>query len=202
MLDTYNQKEIGQKLVALHGKRILVLGACCGFGRGMTRALQAASAHVIAADNNADALKLMNGVVPLTLRGDADVALRRVGRQWGTARLDAVLNLMPLRRPEMIDMNIAVLQGVVQGFLPALTEREGQIVSVVARPEQALDLGAGAMAPAMASAQAALATALQRDGLLLNMISVGEGGVKPARTAAVGLLAKSLGPLTGAELRV
>jgi len=187
---------------ALHGQRVLVLGACCGFGRGMVRALNAASARVIAADSNADALKLMSGAMALPLRGEADVALRRVGRQWGTARLDAVLNLMPLRHPEKIDLNIAVLQGVVQGFLPSLTAQQGQIVTVVARPEQALDLGAGAMAPAMASAQSALAHMLRRDGLMLNMISVGDTGAKPARAAAFGLLAQSLGPLTGAELRV
>jgi len=206
MLDSETQDQavagINLQKGALHGHRVLVLGACCGFGRAMVRTLNAASARVIAADSNADALKLMSGAMPLPLRGEADVALRRVGRQWGTARLDAVLNLMPLRHPEKIDLNIAVLQGVVQGFLPSLTVQQGQIVSIVARPEQALDLGAGAMAPALASAQSALAHMLRRDGLMLNMISVGDTSAKPARAAAFGLLAQSLGPLTGAELRV
>ncbi|MEP1768448.1 MAG: hypothetical protein ABJJ53_17635 [Sulfitobacter sp.] len=202
MLDAETQTGVTQPAGALQGQRILVLGACCGFGRGMVRALNAASAKVIAADSNTDALKLMSGVVPLALRGEADMALRRVGRQWGSARLDAVLNLMPLRRPELIDLNIAVLQGAVQGFMPSLIPQGGQILTVVARPDQPLELGAGAMAPALLSAQNALAQTLKRDGLLLNMISVGEGGVKPARSAAIGLLGKSLGPLTGAELRV
>jgi hypothetical protein len=83
-----------------------------------------------------------------------------------------------------------------------LSTRDGQIVSVVARPDQALDISAGAMAPALVSVQSALAHALRRDGMTLNLINVGEGAVKPARTAVIGLLARSLGALTGAELRL
>lgn len=186
----------------LKGQRIIVLGACCGFGRGMARALIASGAQVIAADANADGLKQLSGAVPLTLKGTPEEALRRVGRAWGEARLDGVLNLMPLRHPDQIDLNIAALQGVVQGFMPALSARGGQIVTVVARPEQALDVGAGAMAPALLSAQSALAHALRRDGITLNLINVSEGAVTPARTAVIGLLAKSLGQLTGTELRL
>ncbi|WP_299023611.1 SDR family NAD(P)-dependent oxidoreductase [uncultured Sulfitobacter sp.] len=201
MLDSETQ-QMKRPSGTLQGQRILVLGACCGFGRGMARALAASGAQVVVADSNADALAQISNAVPLPLKGEADVALRRVGRAWGEARLDGVLNLMPLRQPDKIDLNVAVLQGIVQGFMPALTLREGQIVSVVARPEQALDVGAGAMAPALASAQSALAHALRRDGLTLNMVSVGEGAVKPARTAVIGLLSGALGSLTGAELRL
>lgn len=186
----------------LKGHRIVVLGACCGFGRGMARALVASGAQVVAADSNAEGLKQLSGAVPLTLKGTPEDALRRVGRAWGEARLDAVLNLMPLRHPDQIDLNIAALQGIVQGFMPALSARGGQIVTVVARPEQALDLGAGAMAPALVSAQSALAHALRRDGITLNLINVNEGAVTPARVAVIGLLARSLGQLTGTELRL
>ena len=209
MLDAKPDDKLSQtapgRVRVLRGQRIIVLGACCGFGRGMVRALTISGAQVVAVDANAAGLKQLDGAIPMPLRGDADLALRRVGRAWGDAQLDAVLNLMPLRHPDKIDLNIAVLQGIVQGFMPALTADtgiDGQIISVVARPEQALDVGAGAMAPAMGSAQTALAYALRRDGLSLNMISVGNGAVKHARTAVVGLLAKSLGPLTGAELRL
>jgi NAD(P)-dependent dehydrogenase (short-subunit alcohol dehydrogenase family) len=202
MVETRSDAAFGSSAFLLQGQRIIVLGACCGFGSGMVRALVASGAQVVVADANQEALAQMSGAVPLPLRGQPEAALRRVGRAWGEARLDAVLNLMPLRRPHEIDKNIAVLQGIVQGFMPALTASHGQIVTVVARPEQALDLVAGAMAPAMVSAQAALAHTLQRDGMTLNLISVGEGAVKPARTSIVGLLAKSLGPITGAELRV
>lgn len=201
MLDNKIEKKPKAKGI-LQGQRILVLGACCGFGRGMARALTASGAQVIAADANAEGLKQLTGAVPLTLKGAPEEALRRVGRAWGEARLDALLNLMPLRHPNQIDMNIAALQGIVQGFMPALSTRDGQIVTVVARPEQPLDIGAGAMAPALVSAQAALAHALRRDGLALNLINVSEGAVTPARTAVVGLLAKSLGQLTGTELRL
>lgn len=186
----------------LHGHRIIVLGACCGFGRNMVRALGASGAQVVAADGNAEALKKIGAGVPLTLKGEPEEALRRVGRAWGEARLDAVLNLMPLRHPDKIDLNIAMLTGIVQGFMPALAAREGQIVTVVARPEQPLDVGVGAMAPALLSAQAALSHALRRDGLTLNLVNVGENAVTPARTAVLGLLAKSLGALTGSELRL
>ncbi len=186
----------------LKGQRIIVLGACCGFGRGMTRALIASGAQIVAADSNAESLKQLTGAVPLTLRGTPEQALRRVGRVWGEARLDAVLNLMPLRHPDQLDMNIAALQGIVQGFMPALSARDGQIVTVVARPEQPLEVAAGAMAPALLSAQSALSHALRRDGLTLNLINVGEGAVTPARKAVVGLLTKSLGQLTGTELRL
>ncbi len=186
----------------LQGQRIMVLGACGGFGRNMVRALGASGAQVVAADSNADALKQITGAVPVALRGAPEDALRRIGRAWGEAQLDAVLNLMPLRHPENIDLNIAVLQGVIQGFMPALSVRDGQIVTVVARPAQPLDVASGAMAPALVSAQAAFAHALRRDGLTMNLINVGEGAVKPARTAVVGLLAKSLGSLTGSELRL
>ncbi|MEH6523630.1 hypothetical protein [Sulfitobacter sp.] len=186
----------------LQGQRIMVLGACCGFGRSIVRALGASGAQVVAADANAEALKQISGAVPLALKGAPEEALRRVGRAWGEARLDGVLNLMPLRHPDKVDLNIAVLQGIVQGFMPALSTRDGQIVTVVSRPDQALDVVTGAMAPALVSVQGALAHALRRDGLTLNLINVGEGAVKPARTAVVGLLAKSLGSLTGSELRL
>lgn len=186
----------------LKGQRIMVLGACCGFGRGMARALVASGAQIVAADANGEGLAQINGAVPLLLKGTPEEALRRVGRAWGEARLDAMLNLMPLRHPDQIDMNIAALQGIVQGFMPALSAREGQILTVVSRPEQALDVKAGAMAPALVSAQTALAHALKRDGITLNLISVGEGAMTPARTAVVGLLAKSLGQLSGTELRL
>jgi hypothetical protein len=169
----------------------------------MVRALEASGAQVVAADSNADALARIGGAaVPLTLKGPPDEALRRVGRAWGEARLDSVLNLMPLRHPARLDMNIAVLQGIVQGFMPALGARAGQIVTVVARPEQALDVGAGAMAPALASAQAVFAATLRRDGITLNLVNVGQAAAVPARQAVAGLLAGSLGPLTGSELRL
>jgi NAD(P)-dependent dehydrogenase (short-subunit alcohol dehydrogenase family) len=186
----------------LQGRRIMVLGACCGFGRSIVRALGASGAQVVAVDTNAEALKQLSGAVPMALKGAPEDALRRVGRAWGETRLDGVLNLMPLRHPDKIDLNIAVLQGIVQGFMPALSAREGQIVTVVARPDQALDVATGAMAPALVSVQGALADALRRDGLALNLINVGEGAVKPARTAVVALLARSLGSLTGSELRL
>jgi NADP-dependent 3-hydroxy acid dehydrogenase YdfG len=201
MLDTETQTT-KRPAGLLQGQRIMVLGACCGFGRSIVRALGAAGAQVVAADANAEALKQISGAVPLALKGPPDEALRRVGRAWGEARLDGVLNLMPLRHPDKIDLNIAALQGVVQGFMPVLSARDGQIVTVVARPNQALDVMTGAMAPALVSAQGALAHALRRDGLTLNLINVGEGAVKPARTAVVGLFAKSLGSLTGSELRL
>lgn len=201
MLDNKTEKR-PKAAGILKGQRIMVLGACCGFGRGIVRALIASGAQIVAADANAEGLKQMTGAVPLALKGTPEEALRRVGRAWGEARLDAVLNLMPLRHPDRIDTNIATLQGIVQGFMPALSAREGQIVTVVARPEQALDVGAGAMAPALLSAQSALAHALKRDGISLNLINVSEGAVTPARTAVVGLLAKSLGKLTGTELRL
>ncbi|MCX7566108.1 hypothetical protein OS189_07120 [Sulfitobacter sp. F26169L] len=201
MLDT-DTKVVSRPAGILQGQRIIVLGACCGFGRAMVRALRASGARVVAADTDAQTLRQIEHAVPLTLKEPPEEALRRVGRQWGEARLDAVLNLMPLRNPARIDQNVAILQGIVQGFMPALSAREGQIVTVVARPEQALDVATGAMAPALVSAQAAFAHALRRDGLTLNLINVGEGAVKPARTAVVGLLAKSMGTLTGAELRL
>lgn len=201
MLDIEAQKT-KRPAGVLQGQRIMVLGACCGFGRSIVRALDASGAQVVAADSNGDALKQITGAVPLVLKGAPEDALRRVGRAWGEARLEGVLNLMPLRYPDKIDLNVAVLQGIVQGFMPALSMRDGQIVSVVARPDQALDISAGAMAPALVSAQSALAHALRRDGMTLNLINVGEGAVKPARTAVIGLLARSLGALTGAELRL
>jgi NAD(P)-dependent dehydrogenase (short-subunit alcohol dehydrogenase family) len=188
----------------VQGRRIIVLGACCGFGRAMIRTLGAAGAQVVAADTGAQALARLGGrAVPLTLRGAPEEALRRVGRAWGEARLDAVLNLMPLRHPGKVDLNIAVLQGVVQAFLPALMLREGQIVSVVSQPEQPLDVAAGAMAPALLSAQTAFVHALQRDGLTLNLVHLGAGGaLGPARLAVSSLLAGSLGALNGSELRL
>ena len=201
MLNTKTVKILANKGI-LNGQRIVVLGACCGLGRGMTRALITSGAQVIAADANAEGLAQLKGAVPLTLKGTPKESLRRVGRAWGEARLDAVLNLMPLRFLDQLDTNIAVLQGIVQRFMPALSAGEGQIVTVVARLEQPLDVGAGAMAPALVSAQTALAHALRRDGLSLNLVNVSEGAVTPARTAVVGLLAKSLGPLTGTELRL
>ena len=205
MLDAETHKQMAQTKRAagiLRGKRIIVLGACCSFGRAMSRALMACSAQVVAADASADGLKHMGDAVPLHLKGTPEEALRRVGRAWGEARLDAVLNLMPLRHPDKIDLNVAALQGIVQAFMPALSAREGQIVTVVARPEQALDVGAGAMAPALGSAQMAFAHALRRDGLTLNMVNVSEVAITPARAAVVGLLAGSLGPLNGSELRL
>lgn len=201
MLDSETQV-LNRPAGILRGRRIIVLGACCGFGRSMTRALAASGAQVVAADRDAQALAQISGAVPLVLKGTPEAGLRRIGKAWGEARLDAVLNLMPLRHPASVDLNIAVLQGLVQGFMPALSTHNGQIVTVAARPEQPLEVAAGAMVPALASAQAAFAHALRRDGLKLNMISVGEGSVKPARSAVVGLLAGSMGPLTGAELRL
>tara|TARA_R110002020_G_scaffold475858_1_gene713219 strand:+ start:39584 stop:40189 length:606 start_codon:yes stop_codon:yes gene_type:complete len=186
----------------LKGRRIIILGACCGCGRSMTRALTASGAQVVAADEDAGALGQIGGAVPLVLKGVQAAELRRIGKAWGEARLDGVLNLMPLRHPVSVDLNLAVLQGIVQGFMPALSVHHGQIVTVAARPDQALEVVAGAMVPALASAQTAFAHALRRDGLRLNMITVGEGGVKPARVAITGLLAGSMGPLTGAELRL
>jgi NAD(P)-dependent dehydrogenase (short-subunit alcohol dehydrogenase family) len=202
MLDNVTKSQTKRAAGILHGQRIIVLGACCAFGRSIVRALAASGAQVVAADTDADGLAQITGAVPLTLKGTPEEALRRVGRAWGEARLDGVLNLMPLRHPDKLDLNIAVLQGIVQGFMPALSARDGQIVTVVARPEQSLDVAAGAMAPALVSAQAAYAHALRRDGLRLNLINVGAGAVAPARSAVVGLLAKTMGPLTGTELRL
>ena len=201
MLDSETQM-LKQAAGVLKGRRIIVLGACCGFGRSLTRALSASGAQVVAADEDAAALSQISGAVPLVLKGTPEAGLRRIGKAWGEARLDAVLNLMPLRHPLSIDLNITVLRGLVQGFMPALSAHQGQVVTVAARPDQALDVAAGAMVPALASAQAAFAHALRRDGLMLNMISVEEGSVKPARAAIVGLLAGSMGALTGAELRL
>jgi NAD(P)-dependent dehydrogenase (short-subunit alcohol dehydrogenase family) len=187
----------------LKGRRIIVLGACCGFGRAMIRTLAMAGAQVVAADSDVDALSaLEGGAMPLTLRGAPEASLRRAGRAWGEARLDSVLNLMPLRHPDRIDMNIAVLQSVVQGFMPALAASQGQIVSVVARPDEALDVAAGAMGPALLSANAAFAHALRRDGLTLNTVTVGDGGLAGARIAVTGLLSGALGRLSGSDLRV
>ena len=78
----------------------------------------------------------------------------------------------------------------------ALSACEGQIVTVVARPEQTLDVAAGAPVSAQA------AHALRRDGITLNLINVGKGAVNPVRAAVVGLLAKSFGSLRGTELRL
>ena len=90
MLDTKADQRAAPKLL-LQGKRIIVLGACSGFGRSITRALGASGAQVVAADANGEALKQIKGAVPLTLKGTPEEALRRVGRAWGEARLDAVL---------------------------------------------------------------------------------------------------------------
>lgn len=201
MLDS-RAEQMQQPQLVLKGQRIIVLGAACGFGRSFVRALLAAGAQVVAADEDANAVSRFKRAVPLTLNGPPEEALRRVGRAWGEARLDGVLNLMPLRHPEKLDLNVAVLEGIVQGFMPALSNREGQIVSVVARPAQPLDLAAGAMAPAVLCAQAALAHALRHDGITLNLVNVGEGELSPARTAVVGLLANTLGKLTGTEIRL
>jgi NADP-dependent 3-hydroxy acid dehydrogenase YdfG len=201
MLDSETAKS-KRAAAVLQGQRIIVLGACCGFGRSMVRALGAAGAQVVAVDESAEALAQIDGGISLMLKGAPEEALRRIGRKWGEARLDNVLNLMPLRHPEKIDMNVAVLRGVVQGFMPALSARQGQIVTVAARPQQPLDVAAGAMVPALVSAQAAFAHALRRDGLSLNLISIGEGTVTPARAVVVGLLARSLGGMTGSELRL
>ncbi|MGB5862837.1 MAG: hypothetical protein WBG95_00895 [Sulfitobacter sp.] len=201
MLDSQTS-EMKRAAGVWRGRRIIVLGSCCGFGRGMVRALERAGAQVVAADTNATALREMDAGTPLPLKGEPVAALRRIGRAWGEVRLDAVLNLMPLRHPDKVDLNIAVLQGIVQGFMPALGARHGQIVSVAARPAQPLELGAGAMAPALLSAQAALAHALRRDGITLNLVNVAPDGVGPARIAACGLLSGALGPVTGSELRL
>lgn len=186
---------------ALSGQRIIVLGACCGFGRGVVRDLVAAGARVVVADANTAALSQFAGAVPMPVKGAPVEALRRIGRVWGAARLDAVLNLMPLRHPDEIDLNIAFLTALVQGFMPALAPREGQIISVVGRPDQPLDVARAALAPALATAQAAYVHALHRDGLSLNMINVSSGAGGPARTAVKGLLGKSLGRITATELR-
>ena len=159
----------------LKGRRMLVLGASSGFGRNIMRALNSAGAQVVFADTNAERLARIDGAIPLALKGLPEDALRRAGRAWGQARLDGVLNLMPLRHPAAIDMNIAVLQSIVQGFMPVLSARQGQIVTVVARPEQPLEIVAGAMAPAMLSAQTALAHALRRNGLSLNLVNMATG---------------------------
>ncbi len=187
---------------SLSGQRIIVLGAACGFGRGVIRVLGAAGAQVVAVDSNAGGLGQLKGAVPLPLKGAPADGVRRIGKAWGDARLDGVLNLMPLRKPSEIDLNIEMLQSIVQGFMPALAAREGQIITVVARPDQALDVAAGALAPALVSAQAAFAHALKRDGLVLNLINVGEDAVAPARKAVLGLLQGAVGPLTGAQLRL
>ncbi len=204
MLDTEKTREQSSAPAgaALLGQRIIILGAACGFGRSMARALREAGAQVVAIDADTEALKMLQGAVPLPLKGAPKDALRRIGRAWGEARLDAVLNLMPLRKPADINLNIETVQGIVQGFMPALSAREGQIVTVVARPDQALDVAMGAMAPALASAQGAFAGALSRDGLSLNLVNVSEVAVAPARRAVMGLLTRSVGPLTGAELRL
>lgn len=201
MLDT--QTETQRKTRgALQGKRIIILGAACAFGRSMVRALDAEGAQIVAIDSSATGLKKIGVPTSLHLRDAPEVGLRRIGRGWGETRLDAVLNLMPLRHPHEIDLNIATIQGLVQGFMPALSAREGQIITVVARPDQPLDVATGAMAPALVSVQAAYAQALKRDGLSLNLVNVGEGAVAPARTAVMGLLTRAVGPLTGGELRL
>ena len=201
MLDSETQS-IRRPAGVLQGQRIMILGACSGFGHSMARVLAASGAQVVAADSNIEALQQVPGAVPMALKGAPQDAVRRVGRIWGKARLDAVLNLMPLRYPDKVDLNVAVLQSLVQGFLPALSAHQGQIVTLVTRPTQALDVGAGAMGPALVSAQAAFADALYREGLSLNLINVRADAVKPARTAITGLLAQTLGPITGAELRL
>ena len=87
MLDNKIEKKPKAKGI-LQGQRILVLGACCGFGRGMARALTASGAQVIAADANAEGLKQLTGAVPLTLKGAPEEALRRVGRTSGRPLLN------------------------------------------------------------------------------------------------------------------
>lgn len=201
MLDT-RATSVPKGLQGLQGQRIIILGACCGFGRNLCRTLDGAGAQVIAVDEDARALARIEAGMPLALKGAPEAALRRIGKSWGETRLDAVLNLMPLRHPHALDLNITVLQGIVQGFMPALSAREGQIITVVARPDQPLDVSSGAMAPALLSAQQAYAHALRRDGLSLNQINVSETAVAPARSAVLGLLARSVGPLSGAELRL
>ncbi|MEP3439984.1 MAG: hypothetical protein ABJN72_00750 [Sulfitobacter sp.] len=186
----------------LHGKRIIVLGACCGFGRSMARAMMGCGAQVVVADAAGEGLERIGKAVPLALKGEPEDALRRVGRAWGEARLDAVVNLMPLRQPGRIDLNVAVLQAAVQAFMPALTASDGQIVTVARRPEQALGVQAGAMVPALLSAQGAFVDALRRDGLALNLVNMGTRADAAARPAVIGLLARSMGPLNGTELRL
>lgn len=203
MLDSQtNQIKAAKAKGILQGKRVMVLGACCSLGRSMARALVGCGAQVVVADANAEGLGSIGRTVPLVLKGAPEEALRRVGRAWGEAKLDAVVNLMPLRHADKLDLNIAVLQGIVQAFMPALVAHEGQIVTVVGQPEQALDVGAGAMTPALLSAQAAFVHALRRDGLTLNLVNMGDGSVAAARPAVIGLLAQSLGRLNGAELRL
>ena len=206
MLDVDTQKAPTMTVAGpstLQGRRIIILGACCGFGRAMVRALGTAGAQVVAADSDAQALGQLEGkAVPLTLKGAPEEALRRLGRAWGEARLDAVVNLMPLRHPDKVDLNIAVLQGIVQGFMPALGGSGGQIVSVLGRPKEVLDVAAGAMGPALVSATAAYAHALRRDGLTLNCVTVGAGGLAGARFTVTGLLTGALGGLSGSDLRV
>ena len=186
----------------LHGKRIIVLGACCSIGRSMARAMMGCGAQVVVADAAGEGLDRIGKAVPLALKGEPEDALRRVGRAWGEARLDAVVNLMPLRQPSRIDLNVAVLQAAVQAFMPALTASEGQIVTVARRPEQALEVQAGAMVPALLSAQGAFVDALRRDGLALNLVNMGAHADATARPAVIGLLARSMGPLNGTELRL
>ncbi len=201
MLDSKSEA-VQPRSAALSGRRIIVLGACSGFGRGMVRALVREGAQIIAADTSAEGLGRIGAGVPLVLRGRPEEALRRAGRAWGEARLHDVLNLMPLRHPDKVDLNLAVLQGIVQGFMPALTAHQGQILTVASRPAQALDIAAGAMVPALASAQQAYVDALRRDGLVLNLVTVGEGAATPARAVVTGLAARSLGALNGCTLRL
>jgi NAD(P)-dependent dehydrogenase (short-subunit alcohol dehydrogenase family) len=187
---------------ALRGQRIIILGACCVFGRSLARALNTSGAQVVAADTNTEGLAQISGALPLRLKGAPGDAMRRVGVSWGEARLDAVLNLMPLRHPGALDINIDVLKALAEGFSPALCRWEGQILTVAVRPRQATDLGAGAMVPALLSAQAAFTDTLPNDAPLLNLITQGEGALLPARAAVLGMLARALGPLNGTHLRL
>ncbi|UWR23798.1 hypothetical protein [Sulfitobacter sp. S190] len=186
-------------------QRLIVVGACDGLGESLVRALMGDHAQVVAMDADARGLARLQGpdaarVPTLPLKGPPAGALGRIGNAWGDAPLHGVINLMPLRSPGELDLNLSVLRAIAGGFYAALRAHRAQVITVVARPANPSQLAQAGLLPMILQAQDTLAH--DHDTHRFNTVSLPKGDTSAAHPTVMALLRGQAGPLSGAHLRL
>lgn len=111
----------------------MLVGAGTGLGHGLALALAGRGATVIITDQAADALLHTARAAPdriQTLECDLrrpEVAAR-IGAIWGGEPVSALINLLPLAQPGLMEMALRSSVGLGRGFCAALVAGRGSMV--------------------------------------------------------------------------
>ncbi|WP_432816943.1 hypothetical protein [Sulfitobacter sp. JB4-11] len=156
---------------------VMIVGATVAPGPDLTEMLARRGARLVVLDRDGRALEQLAGrcggrIEPLALPQDPQQTMTLLRSAWGHEPLDLVVNLAPLAASPDTGSQITALSYLVRATARGLVAARGCLVTVMARPEDALDLQATGLCAALAATSTALGQALGARGVRVHSISV------------------------------